>query len=238
MNKEEFLRQLETHLSGMPESEKQEALQYYRDYFEDAGPDKEGEVIDSLGSPADVARSIREENDGGEYTENGYRTADRSNAYMMQPGAAAGQNTDGASYTSFNSASAGADAEKKEKKDTAVIVLSIILIILTCPIWIPALCGLIGLIVGLIGSFIGFAIAGVIMVIACVIALIASIVGMCAGVPAAVGFICIGGAMIVGALGIFFILLTVLVCRYVIPWLCKGVKKLWNLIFGKKEAAR
>nr|MDE6714269.1 DUF1700 domain-containing protein [Lachnospiraceae bacterium] len=128
MNKEEFLRQLETHLSGMPESEKQEALQYYRGYFEDAGTDKEDEVIASLGSPADVARSIREENVGGEYTENGYRTADRSNAYMVQTGAATGQNTDGASYTSFNSASAGADAEKKEKKNTAVIVLSIVLI--------------------------------------------------------------------------------------------------------------
>lgn len=238
MNKEEFLRQLETHLSGMPESEKQEALQYYRDYFEDAGPDKEGEVIASLSSPADVARTIREENDGGEYTENGYCTSDRSNAYMMQPGAAAGQNTDGASYTSFNSASSGADAEKKEKKNTTVIVLSIILIILTCPIWIPLFCSLIALIISLVTGFIGFAIGGAVMVIACVIAVIASIVGMCVGVPAAVGLICIGGAMIVGAVGILCILLTVLVCRYVIPWLCKGVKKLWNLIFGKKEAAR
>lgn len=238
MNKEEFLRQLETQLSGMPENEKQEALQYYRDYFEDAGSDKEGEVLASLGSPADVARSIREENVGGEYTENGYRTNGQSNAYMVQTSAAAGQNTEGASYTSFNSASAGADVEKKEKKNTAVIVLSIALIILTCPVWIPVFGGLIGLIASLVASFIGFAITGAVMVIACVIAVIASIVGMCAGVPAAVGLICIGGAMIVGAVGILFIFLTVLVCRYVIPWLCKGVKKLWNLIFGKKEAAR
>lgn len=238
MNKEEFLRQLETQLSGMPENEKQEALQYYRDYFEDAGSDKEGEVLASLGSPADVARSIREENDGGEYTENGYRTNDQSSAYMMQTGFADRQNAEGASHTSFHSNSAGSDMAKEEKKDTAVIVLSVLLIILTCPIWIPVFCSLIGLIVGLVASFIGFAITGAVMVIACVIAVIASIVGMCAGVPAAVGLICIGGAMIVGAVGILFILLTVLVCRYVIPWLCKGVKKLWNLIFGKKEAAR
>ncbi|MDE6686055.1 MAG: hypothetical protein K2K17_01910, partial [Lachnospiraceae bacterium] len=207
-------------------------------YLEAAGREMYGEVIASRGSPAVGAISITYEHDGGEYTENGYRTADRSNAYMMQPGAAAGQNADGASYTSFNSDSAGAAAEKKEKKDTAVIVLSIILIILTCPIWIPLFCSLIALIISLITGFIGFAIGGAVMVIACVIAVIASIVGMCAGVPAAVGLICMGGAMIVGALGIFFILLTVLVCRYVIPWLCKGVKKLWNLIFGKKEAAR
>ncbi len=234
MNKEEFLRQLEMQLSGMPENEKQEALQYYRDYFEDAGTDKEGEVLASLGSPADVAKTIREENGGGEYTEKGYlptagtsHTSFDSDADMRHQDNAYGQGNQ-----------AYGAAPQKEKKDTAVIVLSIILIILTSPLWIPLLGSLIGLICALVGGFIGFAVAGVVMVIACIVAVIASLVGMCVGLPGTVGLIFIGAALIIGAVGILFILLTTLICRYAIPWLCNCVKKLWNLIFGRKEAAR
>ena len=40
MNREEFLRQLERLLSDIPEGERWEALEYYRNYFEDAGPEK------------------------------------------------------------------------------------------------------------------------------------------------------------------------------------------------------
>lgn len=93
MNKEEFLSQLETHLSGMPENEKQEALQYYRDYFEDAGKEKEKEILESLGSPAEVAENIRVENQNGEWTERGYRAEQPStDTCIVQSDAASDHN--------------------------------------------------------------------------------------------------------------------------------------------------
>ena len=77
MNRTEFLEQLERLLWDIPESERKEALEYYQDYFEDAGAENEGKVIQELGSPGKVAAIIRSdlENEGiqyGEYTETGY----------------------------------------------------------------------------------------------------------------------------------------------------------------------
>lgn len=61
MNRIEFMKQLEILLQNLPEEERKDALQYYEGYFEDAGPDKEQEIIRELKSPQDVARIILED---------------------------------------------------------------------------------------------------------------------------------------------------------------------------------
>ena len=53
--------QLESLLADVPAAEREEALQYYNDYFEDAGAENEQSVIESLGSPAKVAENIKAE---------------------------------------------------------------------------------------------------------------------------------------------------------------------------------
>ena len=77
MGREVFLRELEFLLMDLPEEERQEALQYYQDYFEDAGPQREQEIVSQLGSPAKVAAelkgSLAGQEDGGEFSERGYR---------------------------------------------------------------------------------------------------------------------------------------------------------------------
>lgn len=78
MNKTEFLEQLERLLYDIPEQEREEALDFYRSYFEDAGEDQESNVIQELGNPGKVAAIIKadlEENreEHGEYTESGYQ---------------------------------------------------------------------------------------------------------------------------------------------------------------------
>ena len=77
MSYEEFMKELEGLLAGVPTEEKEEALQYYSDYFADAGKENEGEVISELGSPQKVAALIKAGlksggMDGGEFTEYGY----------------------------------------------------------------------------------------------------------------------------------------------------------------------
>ena len=51
MNRFEYMRRLEALLSDISPSEKEEALTYYNDYFNDAGQENEQQVIKELGSP-------------------------------------------------------------------------------------------------------------------------------------------------------------------------------------------
>ena len=78
MDRAQFMKQLERLLSDISESERKEALDYYENYFDDAGKENEAEVIRELGSPGKVAAIIKadlkESNEQyAEYTENGYR---------------------------------------------------------------------------------------------------------------------------------------------------------------------
>ena len=76
MNKESFLRELSFLLSDLEEDEKKEALQYYQDYFDEAGPEREQEILAHIGSPEKAASEIKNglfgDTDRGEYTERGY----------------------------------------------------------------------------------------------------------------------------------------------------------------------
>ena len=55
------MRQLERLLGDIPESDRQDAIAYYQDYFDEAGPENEAQVIRELGSPEKVAATIKED---------------------------------------------------------------------------------------------------------------------------------------------------------------------------------
>ena len=61
MKKEVFLERLEALLQDIPEEEKRDAIDYYRDYLEEAGPEKEEEVLAEFQSPEHIAEVIRME---------------------------------------------------------------------------------------------------------------------------------------------------------------------------------
>lgn len=58
MNKDKFISRLKFKLSKLPEEDRENALRYYTDYFEDAGPDHEEEILAELGNPDEVAAQI------------------------------------------------------------------------------------------------------------------------------------------------------------------------------------
>lgn len=58
MTRKEFLSQLEQVLQGMPAEECRRAVEYYENYFDEAGPEKEQEVLQQLGAPEKVAADI------------------------------------------------------------------------------------------------------------------------------------------------------------------------------------
>ncbi len=58
MSRAEFMKQLEAALSRVPKEERENAIAYYNEYFEEAGKEQEGEIIKSLGSPQRIASQI------------------------------------------------------------------------------------------------------------------------------------------------------------------------------------
>lgn len=58
MNKETFLKQLERELRHIPEEDRQDAISYYREYFEEMGADDTMDVSRELGSPHKLAQTI------------------------------------------------------------------------------------------------------------------------------------------------------------------------------------
>lgn len=58
MNKQEYLNELRKNLKRLPEQEINDALEYYTEYLEEAGPENEATVLEELGSPKELARKI------------------------------------------------------------------------------------------------------------------------------------------------------------------------------------
>ncbi len=76
MSREEFLKELEYLLADLEEEEREEPLDYYRDYLEESGDLTPEEIAGRLGSPEKVAAEIKGslwgDDRGGEFTERGY----------------------------------------------------------------------------------------------------------------------------------------------------------------------
>ena len=105
MTRAEFMRELERLLADIPESERIEALQYYNDYFDDAGAENELRVLVELGSPYDVAKSIKESLNSGEKPEK--ETACHTEA----------QNTANTPNTPYTTQTAYASKKRKTKRE-------------------------------------------------------------------------------------------------------------------------
>ncbi len=279
MSRWEFMRQLEKLLSDISPNEREEALQYYNDYFNDAGMENEQEVIKALGSPEQVAKIVKDGlGDGGnqgEFTENGFlNSAVRQNELMKkeaasgreagtvqeeeavkEDGSTFGQNTDtfgdGYSqssddtrkgYDSFGQSNTGSGEPEKEKKDLPVwaIVLIVFACILGSPVILGLACGALGLIIGVFTAVLATVFGiGLAAVICFIVAVALAIAGFGILIPHPFeGIGLLGGGFICGALGILFMLLTVLLVTKVLPAICQGIASIYNSIFRKKGGAK
>lgn len=58
MTREEYLNELKSSIMSLTSDEQAEAIQYYSDYFEEAGDDEK--VMRELGSPEELSKTIIE----------------------------------------------------------------------------------------------------------------------------------------------------------------------------------
>ena len=58
MTREEYLRQLQHYLKRLPKEDYDSAMEYFTEYFEEAGPEGEQAVIAELGTPKQAASEL------------------------------------------------------------------------------------------------------------------------------------------------------------------------------------
>ena len=202
IRREQFLNELERLLCNISREERDEAMAFYRSYFEDAGENNEENIIKELESPEKVAESICESL--------GDETATAEERY--------GQNLAYRNVQySGNMAGTVQTPQKKETNVVAVILLVVVLV-LTSPIWLSVLAVLLAVLATVGAVVISALVAGVVIAVA-------SFTVMAAGSTAA-GFLSLGIAFLLLALGILVGIACVWILGKGVPALCKGTAKL------------
>lgn len=220
MSRKAFMARLDELLADITEAEKDEALSYYEEYFEDAGPENEEEVISSLGSPEKVAATIKaglSENaqEEGEFSETGY-----TNSY-------------------YDVKDEVATINKRKGLGgigTGGWVIILILCLFALPILGPLLLGVLGTIFGLLVAVAAVIFAVLVTGIALVVAAVAMVAAGFATLFATplVGVALIGAALLVAGIGILIAILGFWVVTKVIPPLFRGLVELIRKPFVRK----
>ncbi len=222
MNRLEFMQRLEALLSDISRSEREEALQYYNDYLNDAGVENEQEVLDAMGTPEQLAKVIKEgldDNGGqGEFTETGYH----NEAYEEEV------------------KNEVVKKEEKKRLSGGMIALIVILCILAMPMLVAALSGIfgagVGILGGLLGLFVGTAAMGIALFVVALL-LIGFGIGELFVLPL-VGVCLIGAGILVAGLSMFFIWITVWLWGTAFPWIIRTVVNFFSrILHGKKGEA-
>lgn len=233
MNRMEFMKILEAGLSGIPEAEKKEALQYYEDYLNDAGVESEQEVMEALGAPEQVAASIKAGLAGEgkvEFTEQGYRDGTAPEAPVSVRGSEAyGQSAQ-------EGPPSGVETEKKDGNKLGRIILIVIACLLLSPVILPVGAAALGIVMGLAGGILGLWLSlfgvgigaffgGLVMAVGGVIELFSSAVA---------GALLLGIGLLLTGIGLLITSVTVWLTYKLAPALFRGCVSLCKRIFSGK----
>ena len=215
MSKNEYLAELKSRLMSLPSDERDAAIKYYLEFFEDAGEDKEQEVIAELGSPKALADSIINEQN---------RTEKSSTEFI--PANICDVNNKNSSKTS--------NINQQKNNNTILIIL---ILILCSPIIVPIAATIFGLFVGLLATIFGIWVAfGAIILGFSVggIALFAT--GLCAlFVRPLEGLAAIGIGLILLAVGLLLLIPFILICTKLMPAIVRAFVNLFSRIFHRNQ---
>lgn len=275
MTRMDFLKQLEYLLQDIDEKDREDALEYYRDYMDEAGISEFALVDGLLDTPEKIAISIRASLNGdgeeqSEFGEQGVKDA-RWEPQKHMPDIYHRDGRAGTENRTYDTGWQNAEEEYSDRKRRERYkqeddgyesaeweeddgrhsrrdhtrgnnLGKILLIIILCIVGLPLVggigSGVLALLLGIFGSLIaavvgvgscaiGFSVGGVVL-------FVMSIVHMMASVPE--GIMMMGFAFIMLALGIICVLLTVLICTRLIPWIVRGIVGLFRRIFRRGGA--
>lgn len=58
MTRKEYMEQLRKYLKRLPKEDYENAIEYFSEYFDEAGPENEQHVMEELGEPKEAAREL------------------------------------------------------------------------------------------------------------------------------------------------------------------------------------
>ena len=245
MRKEDFLEKLEMLLSDISEEEREEAMAFYRSYFDDAGVENEARIIAELESPENVAETIKR--DLGMIsvtTQDGYfdeETGEDNRGTYEQNQQNSGtyykweENQQSNQYGNYNDSRAA--EQEEDKKRRKILTIIIVIAILTFPTWFGFLAGIIGTVFGLSVALIAITFAMFVVGVAFVglgITMLAGLGAAMVSIPAGLAFV--GSGLLILALALLLLLACVAVFGTFFPWAFKGLYHLCKKPFAKKEA--
>ncbi|MCQ2541463.1 MAG: DUF1700 domain-containing protein [Lachnospiraceae bacterium] len=248
MTRTEYMNRLEQLLSTVPETEREEALSYYSDYFEDANG-SDDEVIASLGSPEEIAESIKlglsDNGEGGVFTETGFESREGKKDELGSFTAIEkiiGEESTGNKYSYGNKSELREIPEPQVNKNDRT-VLMIVLFIICLPMIIGVLSTVFGLVVGAISTIFGIGvglIGAIVGLFGSAIALVIVGIATISQIGLNASLVLIGAGLICAALGVFCIWLEgayIYLVKKLIPLIIRFAKWVWHAIFGifKKE---
>lgn len=213
MDKKKFISELSFLLQDISQSDRDEAIEFYENFFDEAGEENEQQVINELGSPEKVAATIKAGlnstfDDGIEYGDAG---------------------VDNGSYNKNDEIIEATVINEKEsyKKPRGDIdrnfILKVIIVVLACIVLLPIGGGVGGLFLGFLGVCFGLVVAGFAGTIA---ALILFVTFLIEAITLFTANSVAGGIMVLGIslLMIPLSYLTICLCKVIIS----GVPKLFK----------
>lgn len=207
------MKKLEQFLAELSPQERQEAIDYYNSYMDDAGIGINDTVPESIGTPEEVAKELKRSilNPDTDFIADekiNINVPDKKNM-----------------YSNFNN--------KKKSMSGNEIALIVIIAILTSPIWITIVMAAFSVVVGVVAVAFGLGVAFVSLIIAGVALVIAGFAVLLTETATAVGLM--GAGFIVMSIGIVLSICVVNCIAVFIPWVIKSISKLAKKIM-KKEA--
>lgn len=227
MNRADFMKQLESLLQNISSAEREEALQYYNEYFNDAGAENEQAVIEALGTPAKVAENIKRDLFGSGYGDGFEQRKVANDKALTQYAQTAGEASD---------AQASSGESKHKQLSAGMIALIVVLCILASPAILGVASGALGIVAGVITTWFALIVAfGVIALVLFALLVVLGIIGIFSLFTSPVaGIGLLGGGLICGGIGILFMMLTVAMAGIATPAIFKWIAGLFR---KKQEAA-
>lgn len=238
MNRNEFMAKLEKQLADISKEEREEALQYYRDYFEDAGAEHEIDVIRELGSPQRVAATIKADlkcdtgAESGEYTERGYQDVRFEN---KETPAKQEANTYG--YTNAESGQKSEQESPKTNRGLKILLIALIILI-GAPIVIPIAFGVVlaavGIVIAVFAFFAGLVAGAVVIMFAGAMIVIVGIPILVVALPA--GLLTVGSGLLIFVIGLIATVATVKLCIVMYPAIVRILVNICRWPFYRRKA--
>ena len=217
MNRVEFMQQLERLLADIPENDRLDAIEYYNNYFDEAGAENEAQVIRELGSPGRVAAIIK-----ADFNANGGQQAEYTEGQSVE------RNTPAKKEKGYRA---------QKQKRSIPWPLIIVLLVFASPVLVGVGGGLLGGLGGVLGALFGIAVAviacGVAFIVAGIVLFVVGIVRMF--LSPVEGLITMGLGSLMLALGILLTLLFIWCAFKWIPTLFRGCVNLFQRLFHRGE---